>query len=73
MFFVGYFLFEVPSNLVLEKVGARLTLMRIMIVWGLISGSFAFIQTPMQFYIARFLLGAFEAGFFPGIVLYLTF
>ncbi|WP_432669637.1 MFS transporter [Pseudomonas umsongensis] len=73
MFFVGYFLFEVPSNLILEKVGARLTLMRIMIVWGLISGSFAFIQTPMQFYIARFLLGAFEAGFFPGIVLYLTF
>ena len=73
MFFVGYFLFEVPSNLILEKVGARLTLMRIMIVWGLISGSFAFIQTQMQFYIARFLLGAFEAGFFPGIVLYLTF
>lgn len=73
MFFIGYFLFEVPSNLILEKVGARLTLMRIMIVWGLISGSFAFIQTPMQFYIARFLLGAFEAGFFPGIVLYLTF
>lgn len=73
VFFLGYFLFEIPSNLILEKIGARLTLMRIMIVWGLISGSFAFIQTPMQFYIARFLLGAFEAGFFPGIVLYLTF
>lgn len=73
IFFLGYFLFEIPSNLILEKIGARLTLMRIMIVWGLISGSFAFIQTPMQFYIARFLLGAFEAGFFPGIVLYLTF
>ncbi|KAB5625414.1 MFS transporter [Pseudomonas putida] len=73
LFFIGYFMFEIPSNLILEKIGARLTLMRIMIVWGLISGSFAFITTPTQFYIARFLLGAFEAGFFPGVVLYLTF
>ncbi|OAJ56014.1 MFS transporter [Paraburkholderia ginsengiterrae] len=73
MFFVGYFLFEVPSNLLLEKIGARKTLMRIMVVWGLISGSFPFIHTPVQFYIARFLLGAFEAGFFPGVVLYLTY
>lgn len=73
VFFVGYFLFEVPSNLLLVKIGARKTLMRIMVVWGLISGSFAFIHTPLQFYIARFFLGAFEAGFFPGVVLYLTY
>lgn len=73
MFFIGYFLFEVPSNLLLEKIGARKTLMRIMVVWGLISASFTFIHTPIQFYVARFLLGAFEAGFFPGVVLYLTF
>ncbi len=73
IFFIGYFLFEVPSNLLLEKIGARKTLMRIMIVWGVISASFASITTPTQFYVARFLLGAFEAGFFPGIVLYLTY
>ncbi|WP_423200411.1 Tartrate transporter [Cupriavidus sp. H19C3] len=73
IFFLGYFLFEVPSNLLLEKIGARKTLMRIMVVWGCISASFAVITTPMQFYVARFLLGAFEAGFFPGIVLYLTY
>ena len=73
IFFLGYFLFEVPSNLLLEKIGARKTLMRIMVVWGCISASFAFITTPTQFYLARFLLGAFEAGFFPGIVLYLTY
>jgi len=73
IFFIGYFLLEVPSNLLLEKIGARKTLMRIMILWGVISGSFAFVTTPTQFYAARFLLGAFEAGFFPGIVLYLTY
>ncbi len=73
VFFVGYFLFEVPSNLLLEKIGARKTLMRIMVIWGLISACFVFVRTPMQFYVARFLLGAFEAGFFPGIVLYLTY
>ncbi|HKU24115.1 MAG TPA: MFS transporter [Candidatus Sulfotelmatobacter sp.] len=73
IFFIGYFLFEVPSNLLLQKIGARKTLTRIMVLWGLVSASFAFVQTPIQFYIARFLLGVFEAGFFPGIVLYLTY
>lgn len=73
IFFFGYFLFEVPSNLLLEKIGARKTLLRIMVVWGTISACMMFVKTPMQFYIARFLLGVFEAGFFPGIILYLTF
>ncbi|WP_436411648.1 MFS transporter [Variovorax ginsengisoli] len=73
IFFVGYALFEVPSNVLLMRIGARLTIMRIMVCWGLISAVTMFVTTPMQFYIARFLLGAFEAGFFPGIVLYLTF
>ena len=73
IFFFGYFLFEVPSNLLLEKYGARKTLLRIMVLWGLVSACMMFVKTPMQFYIARFLLGVFEAGFFPGIVLYLTY
>ncbi|KJK14740.1 hypothetical protein UB46_38350 [Burkholderiaceae bacterium 16] len=73
LFFVGYFLFEVPSNLLMTKIGAKKTLMRIMILWGIISAGFALVQTPMQFYIMRVLLGAAEAGFFPGIILYLTF
>lgn len=73
MFFVGYFLFEVPSNLYLQKVGARKTLLRIMVLWGFTSAATLFVQTPTQFYVLRFLLGVFEAGFFPGVVLYLTF
>lgn len=73
IFFLGYVLFEVPSNLLLTRIGARRTIMRIMIAWGLVSSSMMFVQTPQQFYIARFLLGVFEAGFFPGIILYLTF
>jgi D-galactonate transporter len=73
IFFVGYALFEVPSNVLLMRIGARLTIMRIMVCWGLVSAAMMFVATPTQFYIARFLLGAFEAGFFPGIVLYLTF
>lgn len=73
VFFIGYLLFEVPSNLMLEKIGARKTLLRIMFCWGLVASAMMFVQTPMQFYILRFLLGAFEAGFFPGIILYLTF
>jgi D-galactonate transporter len=73
IFFVGYFLFEVPSNLLLEKFGARKRLLRIMLIWGAFSAGMMFVTTPMQFYIARFLLGVFEAGFFPGIVLYLTY
>lgn len=73
VFFIGYFLFEVPSNLMLEKIGARKTLLRIMVCWGLCASALMFVYTPIQFYILRFLLGAFEAGFFPGIILYLTY
>ena len=73
IFFIGYFLFEVPSNLILEKVGARLWIARIMVVWGIISSAMMFVTTPGSFYVLRFLLGAAEAGFFPGIILYLTY
>jgi D-galactonate transporter len=73
IFFVGYFLFEVPSNLLLERIGVRKTLLRIMFTWGVVAVAMAFVQTPTQFYIARFLLGVLEAGFFPGIILYLTY
>lgn len=73
IFFWGYFLFEVPSNIVLEKVGARLWIARVMITWGLVSGAMAFVQGQTSFYVLRFLLGAAEAGFFPGIILYLSY
>jgi ACS family tartrate transporter-like MFS transporter len=73
IFFFGYFLFEVPSNLVLARVGARLWIARITIVWGLVSIAMMFISGPRSFYGMRFLLGAAEAGFFPGIVLYFTY
>lgn len=73
LFYIGYILFEVPSNLLLQKIGARKTITRIMCLWGIISMSMAFISSPTQFYVARILLGAAEAGFFPGIVLYLTY
>lgn len=73
IFFFGYFIFEVPSNLLLEKVGARLWIARIMISWGLISSAMIFVRSPWTFYILRFLLGLAEAGFFPGIILYLTY
>ena len=73
MFFIGYFLFEVPSNIVLHRVGARVWIGRIMISWGLISAAMMFVTTPMMFYVMRFLLGIAEAGFFPGIILYLTY
>ncbi len=73
LFFIGYFFFEVPSNAFLHRVGARVWISRIMITWGIISGCFMFVETPTQFYIARFLLGAAEAGFYPGIILYLTY
>ena len=73
MFFIGYFFFEVPSNLFLHRVGARIWIARIMITWGLISASFMFIRTPASFYTLRFILGVAEAGFFPGIILYLTY
>src|SRR3984957_936417 len=73
IFFVGYFLFEVPSNLLLEKIGARKTLARITILWGLNSVAMAFVKTELWFYVLRFTMGVFEAGFFPGVVLYLTY
>lgn len=73
VFFIGYFLFEVPSNVILHKVGARVWIARIMITWGLISAAMMFVTTPTMFYVLRFLLGVAEAGFFPGIILYLTY
>lgn len=73
IFFWGYFLFEVPSNIVLHKVGARLWIARVMVTWGIISGAMAFVEGPTSFYVMRFLLGAAEAGFFPGIILYLSY
>ncbi len=73
IFFVAYFLFEVPSNILLERVGARLWIARVMITWGLVSLGFAFIRTANQFYLLRALLGLAEAGFFPGVILYLTY
>jgi MFS transporter, ACS family, tartrate transporter len=73
IFFFGYFLFEIPSNLILEKVGARIWIARIMITWGIISGLTAFITGPKSFLVVRFLLGAAEAGFFPGMILYFTY
>jgi ACS family tartrate transporter-like MFS transporter len=72
IFFIGYFLFEVPSNLILARVGARIWIARIMIVWGLISASMIFARGAASFYALRFLLGAAEAGFFPGIIFYMT-
>lgn len=73
IFFLGYFFFEVPSNLLLQKIGAKKTIMRITIGWGLTSIAMMFVKTSGMFYFLRFLLGAFEAGFYPGIILYLTF
>ncbi|MFM7760675.1 MAG: MFS transporter [Burkholderiaceae bacterium] len=73
MFFIGYFLFEVPSNIILHRMGARVWIGRIMISWGLISAAMMFVTTPMTFYVMRFFLGVAEAGFFPGIILYLTY
>src|SRR6187455_3369431 len=73
LFFVGYAIFEVPSNLLLHKVGARWWLARIMVTWGIIAAAFMFVQGPTSFYVLRFLLGVAEAGFFPGVILYLTY
>ncbi len=72
IFFLGYCLFEIPSNIILERVGARLWISRIMVTWGLISVSLMFVRTPAAFYLLRFLLGVAEAGFFPGIIYYLS-
>ena len=73
IFFIGYFLFEIPSNLILDRIGARIWIARIMITWGLVASATAFIQGPKSFYLIRFLLGLAEAGFFPGMILYLTY
>lgn len=73
IFFIGYFIFEVPSNIILHKVGARLWIARVMITWAVISACMMFTKTPTVFYILRFLLGLAEAGLFPGVILYLTY
>ncbi|RBW70077.1 MFS transporter [Bacillus taeanensis] len=73
IFFIGYFLFEVPSNILMHKVGAKVWIARIMITWGIITVLTAFVQSANHLYIARFLLGVAEAGFFPGIILYFTY
>ena len=72
VFFLGYFIFEVPSNLLLQKIGARKTLMRITLGWGAVCIAMMFVTTATWFYILRFLLGSFEAGFQPGVIIYLT-
>lgn len=73
IFFIGYFLFEVPSNLIMQKVGARLWMARIMITWGIISACMMFVKSATAFYTLRLLLGIAEAGFFPGMLLYMTY
>jgi ACS family tartrate transporter-like MFS transporter len=73
IFFLGYLVFEVPSNLIMEKVGARLWLSRIMITWAIVSMCFAFVRGPVSFFVLRFLLGVAEAGFYPGVLLYFTY
>jgi MFS transporter, ACS family, tartrate transporter len=73
VFFLGYVLFEVPSNLILERVGARFWITRIMLTWGIISSAMLYVRSPAMFAVLRFLLGVAEAGFFPGIVLYLSY
>src|SRR6478609_10994924 len=73
IFFIGYFIFEVPSNIALEKFGASRWIARIMVSWGIISALMAIVSGPTSFYVLRFLLGVAEAGFFPGIILYLTY
>jgi ACS family tartrate transporter-like MFS transporter len=72
LFFLGYALFEIPSNLLLVRFGARPWIARIMVTWGLLSAGMMFVETPMQFYVLRFLLGVAEAGFFPGVITYLS-
>lgn len=73
IFFIGYILLEVPSNMILRRIGARRTMTRIMILWGLLSAAMMFVKTPTQFYSLRLLLGMAEAGFLPGMVLFFTF
>jgi D-galactonate transporter len=73
IFFIGYFLFEIPSNIILHRVGARLWIARVMLTWAVVSAAMMFVTTPAAFYVLRFLLGVAEAGFFPGVILYLTY
>lgn len=73
LFYWGYFIFEVPSNVIMEKIGARIWIARIMVTWGLLAAATAFVKDPTTFGIVRFLLGVAEAGFFPGIILYFTY
>ena len=73
LFYWGYFIFEVPSNVILEKVGARVWIARIMITWGILAGLTAMVTGSTSFAIVRFLLGVAEAGFFPGIIFYFTY
>jgi D-galactonate transporter len=73
IFFLAYCLCEVPSNLMLARVGARVWITRIMVVWGIVSAAMVFVHSPLSFYVMRTLLGAAEAGFFPGVILYLTY
>ncbi len=72
IFFIGYFLFETPSNLIMHKVGARIWIARIMITWGVLSAGMALVKSPMSFYVLRFMLGVAEAGLFPGVIYYLS-
>jgi len=73
IFFFGYLLFEIPSNLILEKVGARRLITTIMVIWGCVSAGMALVTTPTEFYVMRFILGVAESGLYPGVILYLTF
>jgi D-galactonate transporter len=73
IFFLGYFIFEVPSNVILHKVGARVWICRVLLSWGIVSGCTALVRSPWEFYAARLLLGVAESGFFPGMILYLTY
>src|SRR5215813_8092727 len=73
IFFFGYFLFEIPSNLLLHRIGARIWIARILIVWGMIAAGTGFVHNVRELFAARFLLGLAEAGYFPGMVLYLTY
>ena len=73
LFFIGYFFFEIPSNLILERIGARRWIARIMITWGIVSVATAWVEGERTFYAARFILGLAEAGFFPGLILYISY
>ena len=73
IFFIGYFIFEIPSNLIMQRVGARIWMARILVTWGLLSSATMFVNSVGTFYLLRFLLGLAEAGFFPGMILYLTY